>query len=523
VSGAANPLTVGTAGHVDHGKSALVAALTGARTDRLPEERARGMTITLGYAALPLPGGRVLSLIDVPGHERLVRVMVSGASGIDMFLLVIAADDGVMPQTIEHLRVLRALDIGAGVVAVTKSDLADPGPAVRQAGALLPAAPIAVCSTRTTEGVSDVAEALERVAGRVRSRAADDGSCVLHVDRVFSIHGAGTVVTGTLWSGSVARGERLQLLPSGRGARVRGVEVHDSTVERAAAGQRVAVNLTGVRREEVARGDVLASPDSALRGAHILDAALELDGPRAERERVQVHHGTRESAGRLVSLGEGYWQMRLERPLLAAAGDRLVVRRISPPDTIGGGVVLDPHARRHGPSSGVLERLGRMHSGEDAIQPPAGERQPPPAATRSAGGSRPGTQQARPVGVGTALSDGARTLEERLRSAGAEPPSEAELGAAAAHLPELRAAGRAVRVGRSMYAHVDEVERVGARVRELILADGSITLAGLRDELGVSRRYAQALLEHLDAARMTLRLADDTRVLRGSHADPEAR
>jgi selenocysteine-specific elongation factor len=523
VSAAASPLTVGTAGHVDHGKSALVSALTGARTDRLPEERARGMTITLGYAALPLPGGRVLSLIDVPGHERLVRVMVSGASGIDMFLLVIAADDGVMPQTIEHLRVLRALDIGAGVVAVTKSDLADPRPAARQAGELLPGTPIAVCSTRTMEGVPDVAAALERVAVGVRSRAAGDGSCVLHVDRVFSIRGAGTVVTGTLWSGSVARGERLQLLPSGRTARVRGVQVHDSAVECPAAGQRVAVNLTGVRREEVGRGDVLASLDSGLRPAHLLDCALELDGPRRERERVQVHHGTRESAGRLVRLGGDCWQMRLERPLLAAAGDRLVVRSISLPDTIGGGLVIDPHARRHGPSAAVLERLGRMRRGEDTAQRPAGEAQPAPAATRSPARSGPVAPQSRPTSGSSALSEGARALERRLRSAGAEPPSEAELGAAAAHLPELRAAGRAVRVGRSMHAHVDAVDAVARRVREIVAEEGSVTLGRLRDELGTSRRFAQALLEHLDAARVTLRLADDRRVLRGSRADPRKR
>ncbi|MCW3069741.1 MAG: selB, partial [Solirubrobacterales bacterium] len=259
MSATADPLTVGTAGHVDHGKSALVAALSGARTDRLPEEQARGMTIALGYAPLRLPGGRMLSLIDVPGHERLVRVMVSGASGIDLFLVVIAADDGVMPQTIEHLRVLRALDVRAGVVAVTKADLADPAAAVAQAGELLPGVPVVACSTRTMEGVAAVAAALESVAARVRSRAVSDGSCVLHVDRAFSIRGAGTVVTGTLWSGHVARADRLQLLPAGRVVRVRGVQVHERAVERADAGQRVAVNLTGVGREEVARGDVLAA------------------------------------------------------------------------------------------------------------------------------------------------------------------------------------------------------------------------------------------------------------------------
>ena len=478
----AKPLTVGTAGHVDHGKSALVAALTGARTDRLPEEQARGMTIALGYAPLPLPGRRVLSLIDVPGHERLVRVMVSGASGIDMILLVIAADDGVMPQTTEHLRVLRA-------------------PTVEQAQRLLPDTAVLTCSARTGAGLAEVAAALERVASGVSSRAEAEGSCVLHADRVFSIRGAGTVVTGTLWSGSVARGERLQLLPAGRSVRVRGVQVHDRAVERAEAGQRVAVNIVGVAREEVERGDVLAAPGTGLRTTHRLDGALELDGRRHDRERVQVHHGTRESAARLVHLGEDYWQVRLERPLLAAGGDRIVVRSISVPDTLGGGVVLESHALRHGASGAVVSRLARIRRGE-AAGPPA--EAPEPAAARALPLAR------------EALSAEALALEQRLRRAGAEPPSEAELGADARHLPELRAAGRAVRVGRSMYAHADAVAEVGERVREIIAADGSITLARLRDELGTSRRYAQALLEHLDAARVTLRLSDDRRVLRRS-------
>jgi selenocysteine-specific elongation factor len=511
MTGPTHPLTVGTAGHVDHGKSALVAALTGARTDRLPEEQARGMTITLGYAALRLAGGRVLSLIDVPGHERLVRVMVAGASGIDLFLLVIAADDGVMPQTTEHLRVLRALGVRAGVVAVTKADLADPAQAVDQAEQLLPGTPVLACSARTMDGVREVAAALERVAAGVRSRAVRGGSCVLHVDRVFSIRGAGTVVTGTLWSGRVARGERLQLLPAGRSLRVRGVQVHDHALERAEAGQRVALNIAGVDREEVERGDVLASPGTGLRASYRLDAALELRGPGLDGRRVQVHHGTRESAARLVHLGEDYWQLRLEQPLLAAAGDRVVVRSISVPDTLGGGLVLESQPSRHGASAAVVARLARMRAGGGPADPVESDGEPGARPVRRPAASH-APQAARE------LSEGALALEQRLRSAGAHPPSEAELGVQAQHLPELRAAGRAVRVGRSMHAHVEAVEQVGERVREIIAADGSITLARLRDELGTSRRYAQALLEHLDAARLTLRLPDDRRVLRRAHA-----
>jgi selenocysteine-specific elongation factor len=506
------PLTVGTAGHVDHGKSELVRALSaGARTDRLPEERERGMTIALGYAPLRLPGGRTLSLIDVPGHERLVRVMVSGASGIDMFLLVIAADDGVMPQTVEHLCVLRALDVSRGVVAVTKADLADPAPALSAARELLPGVQAIACSARTGAGVAALAGALERVAAGMRSRAEGGGGCVLHIDRVFSIHGAGTVLTGTLWSGELRRGERLRLLPDRRPVRVRAIQVHDEKRESAAAGQRVAVNVTGATREHVRRGDVLASEGMSLRASRRLDCALELHGRLADHERVQVHHGTRESAARFVHLGGCFWQVRLERPLLAAAGDRLVVRRISIPDTLGGGTVLDADARRHGPGEAIARRLEAIWRGE---RPPAGANEAPPEERDRARAT--GTRTA---GAPAPLSDGALALESRLRAAGPKPPSEAELGEQAGFVGELRAAGRAVRVGRSMYAHPQAIADVSERVREIVHAEGSVTLARLRDELDISRRHAQALLEHLDAARLTLRRPDDTRVLRRGRCD----
>jgi selenocysteine-specific elongation factor len=488
------PLTIGTAGHIDHGKSALVHALTGARTDRLPEERSRGMTIALGYSLLTLPGGRELSMIDVPGHERFVRTMVAGASGIDMFLLAVAADDGVMPQTREHVRVLRALGVEHGVLAVTKADLADAARAAREAGELVPGTPVVTCSVRTGEGLGELAQAIGQVAARLPARATNDGDAVLHLDRVFSVRGAGTVATGTLWSGAIAAGDRLRLLPSGREARVRGVQVHDRPTERALAGQRVAVNLAGVRREELGRGDVLASPAgglAALAPRFRLDLALELCS--APQGRVHVHHGTRDAPARLVHLGEEVWQARLERPLLAERGDRVVVRSVAPVDTLGGGVVLDASPARHGPSPEVLRRL---REGPDAPPPPAS-----PA---------PRPAPARPEKLGPQALE----LEERLRRAGTEPPSERELGALAVHLPELRAAGRAVRVGRSMYAHPETIERLAARVTELIEHRGAVTLASLRDELGGSRRYAQALLEHLDAARVTRRLPDDRRVLR---------
>jgi selenocysteine-specific elongation factor len=484
------PLTVGTAGHIDHGKTALVQALTGIDTDRLPEEKTRGITIVLGYAPLRLPGGRLLSLVDVPGHERLIRVMVSGASGIDLFLLVIAADDGVMPQTLEHVRVLEALGVDAGVVAITKCDLADPAPAAQAAAELLPGAEVVVTSARTGEGVAEVAAALERVAAGLASRSERPRGAVLHIDRVFTIKGAGTVVTGTLWSGEIRRGDRLHLLPGDRGVRVRGLQVHDRPVEHALAGQRVAVNLAGIDRRAVSRGDVLAADGAGIHLTYRVDAELALHEPLADRERVQVHHGTRDTPARAVQREDGRWQLRTERPLIAADGDHLVIRRISPPDTLGGGVIVTAAAGGRPATEADGERSAAVGNGSDD-----------------------GAEAAAAVPV---LDPGALALEERLRAAGHEPPSEAELGDQAHHLAVLRDHGRAVRIGRSMYAHPEAIEQVRAVVERIATEEGSITLARLRDELDTSRKFAQALLEHMDAARVTRRLPDDSRVLRRS-------
>jgi selenocysteine-specific elongation factor len=486
------PLTLGTAGHIDHGKTALVAALTGVDTDRLPAEKARGISIELGYAPLVLPSGRRLSVVDVPGHERFVRTMVAGATGIDLSLMVVAADDGVMPQTIEHAAVLAALGVSEGVVAVTKADLADPARAAGEARELLPGAEVVACSARTGAGVDDVRAALDRVADRLPGRGDGDGAPLLHVDRAFTIRGAGTVVTGTLWSGAVAAGDRLALLPAGTEVRVRSVEVHDEPVERAEAGQRVALNLVGVAVRDVARGDALAAPGSVT-PTRVLDCALTLRGA-GHGMRAHVHHGTRESPARLVDLGDGLWQARLERPLLARAGDRVVVRSIAPPDTLGGGIVLDAAPRRHGRRADIVERLERLRRGE-----PEAEVEPPPAPEPAAPAPAP-------------LSPSALALEDRLRAAGHEPPNAADLDSD--DLRALRDAGRAVRVGRAMYAHPDALAEVRARVEQIIAAEGSVTLARLRDELQTSRKFAQAHLEHLDAERVTKRLPDDSRVLR---------
>jgi len=477
VGGGGAPLTVGTAGHIDHGKTTLVRALTGVHTDRLPEERRRGMTIELGYAPLVLPSGRRLSVVDVPGHERLVRTMVAGATGIDLFLLVIAADDGVMPQTREHLAVLRGLGVAHGVVAITKADLADPGRATEEARALVPEAEVVT-------GAEAVAAALERIAGELPSRAERASPALLHVDRSFTIHGAGRVVTGTLWSGSIGRGDELLVLPAGARARVREVQVHDERVERAAAGQRVAVNLRGA---EPVRGDVLAG--QALEPSHILD--VELDARIDHGTRVHVHHGTRESAARVAWLGGHFHQLRCENPLIARRDDRIVIRSIAPADTLCGGRILDPHARRHGPSSDLLVRLTQLARGEEpglGAQTPESEPGP--------GGEAPESEEA-------------LALLERLRAAGLEPPPHGAFDADEQKLlAQLRHAGKAERVGPFTF-HPDALAEVRGRVVAIMRDEGTITLARLRDELETSRRYAQALLEHLDAQRVTRRVGDE--------------
>src|SRR3989454_5030784 len=256
------PLVVGTAGHIDHGKTWLVRALTGKDTDRLPEEHERGISIDLGYAPLELPGGLHLSLVDVPGHERFVRNMVAGATGIDLFLLVIDAAEGARPQTFEHLAILRLLGVERGVVAVTKADAVDPETlelAVEEARELVPGAEVVAVSAKTGAGLDDLRAALGRAAAGLEHERPGGGTR-LYIDRAFSLTGVGTVVTGTLWSGSIGPGDELRIEPSGLRARARSVQVHDEEVLRAEAGQRVAVNLPGIDRRRFRRGDALVEP-----------------------------------------------------------------------------------------------------------------------------------------------------------------------------------------------------------------------------------------------------------------------
>ena len=360
-------LVLGTAGHIDHGKSSLILALTGTDPDRLSEEKQRGITIELGFARLSLDDGTTLGVVDVPGHEKFVRQMISGSTGIDMALLCIAADDGVMPQTTEHLAVLELLRIPTLVVALTKTDLVD-GEWVefmidevkgRLAGGPYESAEIVPVSSRTGEGLDDLKAALSRAAKATKRQKTSD-SARLPIDRVFTIKGAGTVITGTLWSGAVSTGDELEVLPSGRISRVRSIQIHGESVERAEAGHRVALNLNALSTDEVRPGDFLATPHTVT-ATDRFDADFTFlglpssDKPLESGARVHVSHGTREVIGRILRIGGGqpiergervYAQIRLDEELPVSWQDHFIVRSYSPVHVIGGGVVLRAHPKR---------------------------------------------------------------------------------------------------------------------------------------------------------------------------------
>jgi selenocysteine-specific elongation factor len=445
-------------------------------------------------------------VVDVPGHERFVRTMVAGASGVDLYLLCVAADDGVMPQTREHLAVLRQLGVDQGVVAITKADLGDPEAAAKEVADLVPGAQAVPVSVTDGRGLDALRAAVDRVAAALPSRADSADPPRLHVDRSFTLKGIGTVVTGTLWSGSVAAGDTVRILPRGLEARVRSVQVHDRPLERAAAGQRVALNLSGVGWRELGRGDVVSSPGAELEPTYLVDAVLSLERgaePLRRGERLHVHHGTREAPARVVPLGEDFAQLRLEAPLVPAAGDRLVLRRLAPPDTVGGGVVVDAHPRKHGPGAEVVERLHALRRGDLLPEPDAPREEAPPPEP-------------------TPLDEAALRLASLLRSDGERPRTDAELAAAAGleaaeagrRLRALEHAGQAVRVGRNLHFDPEALDRIISRVLAICEREGAATIAGVRDELGTSRKYAQVVLEHLDAAKITRRRGDE-HVLRG--------
>ena len=544
------PLTVGTAGHIDHGKTTLVEALTGKNTDRLPQERERGISIDLGYAPLELPDGRRLSVVDVPGHERFVRTMVAGATGIDLFLLVIDANEGARPQTLEHLAILRLLGIERGVVALTKSDLVDLETlelARAEAEELVPGAPVVAVSARSGSGLDELRVALADVA---TERGRTDAPTRLYVDRVFTLRGIGTVVTGTLWSGSIGEGDELRAEPGARTVRVRSVQVHDRPVDRAEAGQRVAVALPGIERHELRRGDTLVAPRAypvSYRLDIVLDELAEIPS------RAQVHHGTSSVLARVVRVGERFAQLRLAEPVVAARDDRVVLRAAT---TVGGGRVIDPSPPRHA----SVERMELVERGEFA----ATVHEPVRVESLRHLGELAGVEQADGWAFsGTWLEELRADVERRIAAADpldpgvASPPepwatavvpllgferrgaklyrpgATAELGARAEAAAALEATlgldpvkvddatlarfleeqGRLARVGDGYAISAAAYEQARTALVAECETAGRITLARFRDLLGVGRKTAQLLLERFDADGLTRRIGDE-RVLR---------
>ena len=607
---------VGTAGHIDHGKSTLITALTGIDPDRLAEEKRRGMTIDLGFAHLKLPSGREVGIVDVPGHARFIRNMLAGAHGLDAVLLVIAADEGVMPQTREHLEILDLLEVSRGLVVISKVDLvegewlamveAEIGEALKGT-AIENAQMIGVSSVRG-DGLAALVVALDALLDGATPRP-DVGRPRLPIDRVFTMSGFGTVVTGTLVDGELTVGEELHVMPSGRAVRVRGLQRHNTKVDRASPGNRVAVNLSGVEKNELARGDVVARPGTLLPTRRI-DARVRVlaSAPQSLRHgsELLLHTGTAEVTARVITLegdevaagAHGWVQLYLERPIAAAAGDRFVLRVPSPALTIAGGTFVDIAPRKHSRhDSAVRESLSRRAAGdvlqEELRKYPRGVTVAALLKATLAQGADVDRLRARRLGdwlfadeawdaiasratrelddfhaahplrtgmareelrgrlgvapaafgpVVAALVEDGRIAERNgsLASPGHQVELEAESGPAGLLLALLRArplappslpeamqqAGATPEMVRALAQRGDLVrvsddvafarqayESAVALVRELIGSNGSVTVAQLRDRMGASRRPALALLEHLDAQRVTRRVGD-SRTLR---------
>jgi selenocysteine-specific elongation factor len=637
---------IGTAGHVDHGKSTLVLALTGIDPDRLREEKEREMTIDLGFAWLTLPNGESVGIVDVPGHRDFVENMLAGVGGIDAALFIVAADEGVMPQTKEHLAILDLLGVDKGVVALTKTDLAESEDWIELVaadvsetldGSVLEGSPIVPVSARTGRGLDELTAMLQEMLAHVAPRP-DRGRPRLPIDRVFTISGFGTVVTGTLTDGSFTVGQEVEVLPSGLEARVRGLQTHKEKAERAVPGSRVAMNLSGVSKGELMRGHVVTTP-GWLRSTVLVDVRLRYlsSAPRPLRHNTQLKFftGAAETLARVRLLEQdelapgdtGWAQLRLQDPVAMIKGDRFIVRFPSPPATVGGGVVVDPHpGRRHrrsrpevitrletlaqgspaeillqalersgpAPTRDVLSASGLGDTGPEALTQlleegqvvllgRATESEPPSALAQQAitrnlllaphswwstltdhiareltahhehfplraglgrEALRSGlkleskvfnTAMARAASEGLVVEEGAtvrlpshvvqlnpdqqRRVDALLAQFQRQPyatPSYKDSSAAVGEevLGVLIARGDLVQASPEVLFLPQSYEEMVTRVRSHIDQEGSITLAQVRDLFGTSRKYAQALLEHLDETGITKRVGD-ARVLVG--------
>jgi selenocysteine-specific elongation factor len=619
---------IGTAGHIDHGKSALVQRLTGIDPDRLSEEKRRGMTLDLGFAWLTLPSGIEVSIVDVPGHERFVKNMLAGTGGIDLALLVVAANEGVMPQTREHLDILDLLSVGAGVVAITKADLAGEDQLdmvvhdVKDmiAGTALAASSIVPVSSMTGRGLADLLAALDAGASHIPSRP-DHGNPFLPIDRVFTMSGLGTVVTGTLSGGALRIGQEIEIAPAGRRARVRGLQTHRSPVELAEPGARVAANLAGVSREDIARGDVLSLP-GRLRPIARFDARLRVvpGAPFALEHGLEamLHIGAAERAVTISILGqnvlqpgeEGWVQVRCRESVAAHRRQRFILRLPSPARTVAGGQVVNLGPRRRRFDSAELRRLNILLGGtahEVVLAAMVGRRTWTTPQIAAATEFQKAETQAAIDGLvdgGQIVSLGASyvpantwegvrhlasrtleiyhnanpmrrgmpreqlratlgwstpdwpaalrllTLESVIREEGAyvaasghaggignrradadrvlgvlrrspfSPPTGRDLleasGADGPLLEGLTEAREIVRIAEGLFFTRDAYDRAVRTIVDLIRSPDGVTVAQVRDAIGTSRKYAVALLEHLDSERITKRIGD-TRVLGVRH------
>jgi selenocysteine-specific elongation factor len=377
-------IILGTAGHIDHGKSSLVKALTGTDPDRLKEEKERGITLDLGFASLDLPGGNRLGIVDVPGHEGLIKNMLAGVGGMDIVMLVIAADEGVMPQTREHLAICDLLHVKKGLIVLTKMDMVDKDwltlvqEEVREVvkGTFLEKSGIVPVSSKTGENLPLLVQELGKLAAEVSPKSSN-GILRLPIDRVFTMKGFGTVITGTLLSGTISAEQEVEILPKGTRTKVRGIQSHNQAAQRAVAGQRTAVNLQGIEKDQLSRGDTIVNP-GFFKPTKTLDAKLDLlkQAPRGLKtgSRVRFYNSTQEAIGRITVLGtnqlapgeEAFIQLRLEQPVIIQHGDRYILRFYSPMETLGGGMVLNPHTRRHKPSTmkDSLQNLGILEKGK---------------------------------------------------------------------------------------------------------------------------------------------------------------
>lgn len=449
-----NNIIIGTAGHVDHGKTCLIRALTGIETDRLREEKKRGITIELGFAYLDLPDGGRAGIIDVPGHEKFVRNMLAGAGGIDLALLIVAADEGVMPQTVEHLGILSLLEIQHGIIVLTKIDTVDEewrelvAEDIRQQvqGTFLQDAPLIPVSSYTGEGIEELRQEIFRQIEKLGGKKLDTPFRI-PVDRVFSMEGFGTVITGTMIEGKLQEGAEVMLYPGEKLGKVRNIQVHSRSVDTAYAGQRVAVNFSNLKKTEIQRGDVVAPPGS-MHTTMMVDVRLnmlkEADRSIKNTSRLHFYHGSREVLCKAVLLEQealepgqsGYAQLRLEETVALKAGDHFVVRFYSPLETVGGGVVLDPSPQKHKRGdAAVLESLAILEKGtlKDKIEQ----------------GVKEGSPAYRPLDF-VAVQFGA-SKEEAEQLAG-----------------QLESEGKLVKITAGLYLHQSFLERQGKRLSEIL-------------------------------------------------------